>query len=119
MADGVKVTVEDNTAEILAALEDVVKFAVADSGNVVAEAAAQGAPKNTGKLAESYHPVAEDQDGVYTVSVTNTKDTFYGRFVELGAHGRPAEPHLFPALEEERTHVEDRVAKAISSLVRG
>jgi HK97 gp10 family phage protein len=113
---GVKVTVQDNSAEILAAIEAAVRKGIREVADQVTEGARQRAPRLTGALSESYH-VEEDEEGdTVSAYVTNTKRTFYGHFVELGTKHAPAKPHLFPALEEQRGKLDDAIRRAAGGL---
>jgi HK97 gp10 family phage protein len=70
---------------------------------LVAQTAKQLAPKRTGALAASIHPVAE---GV-------AADIRYAAYVELGTSDTPVQAFLGPALEAKAPQVSDLVSTTV------
>lgn len=69
------------------------------AGSLVAERAADLAPKETGAGAASIHHEVELESGVPVAKVSWEPDYFYLLFHELGTSRMPARPFLRPALD--------------------
>lgn len=91
-----------------AAVEKELKASVAAAallqrvGDEIAADAAQAAPRQTGRLADSIHAEVVTEDGEKQVRVSWSSDAFYGRFVELGTSQLGPRPFLRPAAETRR-----------------
>lgn len=78
--------IQDNTQELLRAIDDKAGKCLAESGNLVKDTAKAGAPKKTGDLQRSI-----------CVETTDNKVTI-GSTVSYGAIQEIEQPHLRPAL---------------------
>jgi HK97 gp10 family phage protein len=85
------------------------KHAENDAAEEWAQAAADAAPVDTGRLASSVH--AEGNEVI--VDAVNEQGHPYGGFVEYGTHDTPAQPFLRPTEEKGRVVLERDLAATL------
>lgn len=81
--------------------------------NTVVNSAKRRVPKKTGTLSRSIHQESESDLGV----VVGT-DVSYARWVEEGTVKMKARPYLRPALSENKTRIQNNVAKAMREMMQ-
>ena len=120
----VKVAVEggQKIAKDLQAMEDeaarVLMAGAKAGGNIALEDAKRNCPVDTGALKQSLH-LSEDKSTKTkaTVKVDYDKSLKYGTHVELGARGRPANPFMRNAVDENQKKINDAIVAEISKAV--
>ena len=90
-----------NLQELGKRLENAARDVVEEAGAAILENAKARAPTKTGKLKESI-VLETEEDGL---SVTIKATAPYAKAVEFGTLRQPAQPFMFPALEEERANI--------------
>jgi HK97 gp10 family phage protein len=95
-------------------LDPAVMAALDAGAHLVAEAAKERVPVNTGRLRDAIH-VEHDGDDVAVVA--GDTEAFYGHIVEHGSTYVPPHPFLIPAMEANRTEVVGMVKAAIGRVV--
>ena len=98
---------------IAAELHGLVEAALQPGAHLIADAAKQRAPVETGELRDAIH-VDTQPEGVYVIAGDNK--VFWGHLVEHGTSHSAPEPFLVPALEANRKAV---VKLAKQALKRG
>ena len=100
----------------------IIRAAVRKGANVVRDKARQNVPKDTGNLQKSIITSGAKVSGKIAFRVSlkqrktkNSKDPYYGRFVEFGTSKMPAKPFMRPALDESENEVLDVVVNDIKS----
>ena len=78
----------------------VVRDSLRSAARVVEKSARQKVPVDTGRLKKSITQRVTVQSAVGEALIGYRKETFYGRFVELGTSKMAAQPFLRPALDE-------------------
>lgn len=104
---------ERAVANALDAVAEAAKREVWETAKVVETGAQNKAPVRRGVLKASIK--REQRDGGRKASVATHSG--YGAYVELGTFRTPAQPFLFPALEEAR--YPERMEQAIQQAVEG
>ena len=120
----VKTTVEGASALVkdLKAMEDAaasVMMAGAKAGGKIAlEDAKRNCPVDTGALKQSRHLTEGKATATKaTVQVDYDKSLKYGTHVELGARGRPANPFLRNAVDDNQNQINEAIVAEISRAV--
>ena len=120
----VKTTVEGASALVkdLKAMEDAavsVMMAGAKAGGKIAlEDAKRNCPVDTGALKPSLHLTEGKATATKaTVQVDYDKSLKYGTHVELGARGRPANPFLRNAVDDNQNQINEAIVAEISRAV--
>lgn len=104
-------TLKSRLPQIIAELEtDQLKDGLVGGAGIIAAAAQDRVPVESGELRDAIH--VDDDDGVYVVA--GDTDAFYGHMVEHGTTRTPPRPFLVPAAEANL----DAVADAVSSVLR-
>ena len=87
-------------------------------GSIALEDAKRNCPVDTGALKQSLH-LSEGKATATkaTVQVDYDKSLKYGTHVELGARGRPANPFLRNAVDDNQTRINDAIVAEISRAV--
>ena len=102
-------TLKSRIPQINASLKPRVDAAVHASVERMALGAAERAPQESGDLAESYEArKLPTGSGIYAA--------WYWLFPEFGTSHSAAQPHLIPAVEQERGPMEAEVAAALRGL---
>ncbi len=116
-----KTTVEGASGIVkdLKAMEDAaasVMMAGAKAGGKIAlEDAKHNCPVDTGALKQSLHLTEGKSTAVKaTVQVDYDKSLKYGTHVELGSRGRPANPFLRNAVDDNQYKINDAIVSEIS-----
>lgn len=81
--------------------------------NVVVNSAKRRVPKKTGTLSRSIHQETESYLGVLVGT-----DVSYAKYVEQGTVKMKARPYLQPALSENKTRIQNNVAKAMREMMQ-
>ena len=120
----VKTTIEGASGLVkdLKAMEDAaasVRMAGAKAGGKIAlEDAKRNCPVDTGALKQSLHLTEGKATKVKaTVQVDYDKSLKYGTHVELGARGRPANPFLRNAVDDNQNQINEAIVAEISKAV--
>lgn len=120
----VKTTIEgaDRIVKDLKAMEDaaasVLMTGAKAGGNIALDDAKQNCPVDTGALKQSLHLTeGKSTTTKATVQVDYDKSLKYGTHVELGARGRPANPFLRNAVDDNQNKINDAITEAISNAV--
>ena len=109
-----KVEGADKLVKDIRAMEDAASSVLMTG----AKAGGKIAPVDTGTLKASLKlNEGKATETKATVSVDYDKSLRYGTFVELGARGRPANPFLRNAVDENIDKINDEIVKAISNAV--
>lgn len=87
-------------------------------GKIALEDAKRNCPVDTGALKQSLH-LSEDKATTKkaTVKVDYDKSLKYGTHVELGARGRPANPFMRNAVDENQRQINEAIVAEISRAV--
>lgn len=100
----------------------VIRAAVRKGANIVRDKARQNVPKDTGNLQKSIITSGAKVSGKIAFRVSlkqrktkNSKEPYYGRFIEFGTSKMPAKPFMRPALDESEWEVFDTVVSDIKS----
>lgn len=120
----VKTTIEgaDKIVKDLKEMEDaaasVLMTGAKAGGSIALEDAKRNCPVDTGALKQSLH-LSEGKATATkaTVQVDYDKSLKYGTHVELGARGRPANPFLRNAVDDNQTRINDAIVAEISRAV--
>jgi HK97 gp10 family phage protein len=102
--------------EIAAELQFLIEGGLAAGAEVVAEAAKQRVPVETGELRDAIH-VDKEPEGVYVIA--GDSRTFYAHFVEHGTTRTAPRPFLVPALEASRGEIEKIASAGLRKAVEG
>lgn len=120
----VKVGVEgaDKLAKDLKAMEDaaasVLMKGAKAGGQIALDDAKQNCPVDTGALKQSLHLTeGKSTKTKATVQVDYDRSLTYGTHVELGARGRPANPFLRNAVDDNQTQINEAIVAEISRAV--
>lgn len=100
----------------------VIRAAVRKGANIIRDKARQNVQKDTGNLQKSIITSGVKVTGKIAFRVSlkqrktkNSKDPYYGRFVEFGTSKTPAHPFMRPALDESESEVLEIVVNDIKS----
>lgn len=98
----------DHTAEVLAKIKEGIRRALDESGNIVASAAREKAPVDTGRLRNSitHQVVGDDECQIGT-------DVYYGKYLEC-KRGKGRREFLKPAILESTGKIESAFRNNIS-----
>jgi HK97 gp10 family phage protein len=99
--------------QIAAQLDDRIDAGLQVGAKIIAQAARERVPRNTGALHDAIHE-EKTADGEWAVIAGDT-EAFYGHLVEFGTSHTAARPFLTPALEESQ----GEVLKALNAALRG
>ncbi len=120
----VKVSVEggEKLAKDLKAMEekaaDVLMKGAKAGGQIALEDAKRNCPVDTGALKSSLQLTEVScTEKKATVKVDYDKSLKYGTHVELGARGRPANPFLRNAVDENQDQINEKIVAEISKAV--
>lgn len=92
----------------------VVPDALQRAAEPVVQRAKQLCPVDTGKLRKGIHAIKRvNRLSNPSVRVQHSKDTPYGEYVEYGTSRMRAQPHLRPAIDENR----ERVRRIMSGVI--
>lgn len=105
---------ESRLPEIIAELLPAIEAAERAGAEVIAQAAKARVPVDSGRLRNAIH-VETGPDGAYVVA--GDREAFYGHIVEHGGVNHSPHPFLVPALEENRSPVEDQIRTALRRIV--
>ena len=87
-------------------------------GKIALEDAKRNCPVDTGALKQSLHLTEGKATAVKaTVQVDYDKSLKYGTHVELGSRGRPANPFLRNAVDDNQNKINDAIVAEISRAV--
>ncbi len=94
-------------------IETAAKAVWRESAEEVVRTAKFLAPVRTGKLMQSIHAETENDGLTYKIvaDATNAQGVPYGKFVEYDP--RIAHPFLFPAIEQLRARIDERIKQAV------
>ena len=100
----------------------VIRAAARKGANIIRDKARQNVQKDTGNLQKSIITSGVKITGKIAFRVSlkqrktkNSKDPYYGRFVEFGTSKTPAHPFMRPALDESESEVLEIVVNDIKS----
>jgi len=117
----VKTTVEGASKLVknLKAMEDAATDVMMEGakagGKIALEDAKRNCPVDSGTLKQSLHLTEGKATAVKaTVQVDYDKSLKYGTHVELGSRGRPANPFLRNAVDDNQTKINDAIVSEIS-----
>lgn len=97
-------------ARFLARLPALLRVALRESGDAVAQRARENAPSKSGALAASISAQTDDAG----VSITATAP--HATVIELGSYRRAPRPFLHPALLDEREALRERIRRALQEM---
>lgn len=106
--------VENNLRKIAEHIDAqaTIEDALSDGAEVVRDAIAANAPRNTGRLAGSI-AISKQGREKYSVRIGPTISGFYGRFIEYGTSRMGAQPFMRPAFDSVRPQVQTAIGEAI------
>ena len=95
-------------------MANVLEEAVIAAGEPIRDQASANAPRKTGRLAGDIHvEVGEKSVGKVEVKIGPGKDSFYGKFVELGTVSTPPSPFLRPAVKQRKQEAFQEFSKVV------
>lgn len=115
--EGANAIVKDLKAMNDAAAEVLMQAAKA-GGKIALEDAKRNCPVDTGALKQSLHLTeGKSTKTKATVQVDYDKSLMYGTHVELGSRGRPANPFLRNAVDDNQNRINEAITSELSKAV--
>lgn len=104
-----KVTITDNSSQILAEIKARGQMALTAAGMIVERHAKAKCPVDTGNLRNSIHYNATEHEVTIGTSVE------YAPYVELGTSRKGARPYLRPAVEDNIDEIFNKISSVIKT----